>query len=744
MKRIIIFCVATLFFITPLIANSPSNNITFTEKGKRGIKTNDGKTIIPSVFTEIYYNETMDKYICENTDNNTFGAYYTNGEVYIKPDLYSRIDLFLDSKGNPIPKSPIRVKKRIVGTYGLITPEGKWALEPTCYEINCHILSNKQISIIYKNKEGFYGILDQKYEQLVTPNFYNQIIRITDPTGKGDDYYSCLKYGLYCDIYSLNGKRIIRLKAAKHPSIGYDSNKKICFNFAYGNQTEIIGIDGNIISKVNNHSYNEKKNITINDKTIDCVITMLNDKYGLFHNDTIIVPTIYDNIIIDDNMPFIVTYLGDSLSIWNYEGKKIISEDEKYINALYYSKRNKYLYLRDAEGKISVHDLTGNLCFHSSFETAIPMDLVYSDKDYFIVSNGDRCGICDITGKMIIQPILDDATATTFKNYNYVLFNCKYSGKWGVFSQDGNMIVPVKYTKIGGSLLSEASNLYTVQVYNGDKIGLYSWDGELIIDADTFDKIEIKKDKTDNKYYAYAHDGDRLCKIDLDGNIISDSQQQDEIIKLIEEGDLLFKNRDYKGAISLYEKANSLHPSAALFYDIGASQYNMKKWKQAINSLDQCLSCKPTLEIRLAAEEMIENANAIIKQKKNARQQIALNIIGAAIYTIGVYSSIQTVNASNQQLKTTYSGSIDNYGTHYSHSHYTDYDDDYDDYSETINYQSTSRLCTNCGGSGKCPSCHGKGIRTDNMFGTGSDPRHDCGVCGGDGKCNLCNGSGRR
>lgn len=64
--------------------------------------------------------------------------------------------------------------------------------------------------------------------------------------------------------------------------------------------------------------------------------------------------------------------------------------------------------------------------------------------------------------------------------------------------------------------------------------------------------------------------------------------------------------------------------------------------------------------------------------------------------------------------------------------------------SSSSSSSSNTDLCLNCCGDGKCPSCHGSGYRTDNMFGTGVDYEHKCGVCGGSGKCNLCNGKGRR
>lgn len=57
---------------------------------------------------------------------------------------------------------------------------------------------------------------------------------------------------------------------------------------------------------------------------------------------------------------------------------------------------------------------------------------------------------------------------------------------------------------------------------------------------------------------------------------------------------------------------------------------------------------------------------------------------------------------------------------------------------------SSGRLCRTCSGGGKCNSCHGSGMRTDNQFGTGTSSTVRCGVCGGSGRCSSCNGAGRR
>lgn len=72
-----------------------------------------------------------------------------------------------------------------------------------------------------------------------------------------------------------------------------------------------------------------------------------------------------------------------------------------------------------------------------------------------------------------------------------------------------------------------------------------------------------------------------------------------------------------------------------------------------------------------------------------------------------------------------------------------DYDNSYSS-SSNGNTKHEPRLCLSCGGSGKCSQCHGSTFRTDNLYGTGTDYSHKCGICGGSGVCNRCGGAGRK
>lgn len=130
-----------------------------------------------------------------------------------------------------------------------------------------------------------------------------------------------------------------------------------------------------------------------------------------------------------------------------------------------------------------------------------------------------------------------------------------------------------------------------------------------------------------------------------------------------------------------------------------------------------------------------------LKRTDEENALIARAITGAAISTVNTFTKMQnggggTINNSRSSNSgTSISGGNTGYGS-------SSYSSSSSSSSSGSSSYSKGSVCRNCNGGGKCPSCHGKGIRTDNVFGTGTDPTKKCGVCGGDGVCNLCGGSG--
>ena len=140
-----------------------------------------------------------------------------------------------------------------------------------------------------------------------------------------------------------------------------------------------------------------------------------------------------------------------------------------------------------------------------------------------------------------------------------------------------------------------------------------------------------------------------------------------------------------------------------------------------------------------ADEEIYPSSYETIGRKGNQQEQIANAIMGATISTMGLFLPKQQsgVPVYNRNSGTSISGGSTGYGA-------SSYSSSSSSSSSRSSSNSKGSVCRNCNGGGKCPSCHGKGIRTDNSFGTGTDPTKKCGVCGGDGICNTCGGSGHK
>lgn len=154
--------------------------------------------------------------------------------------------------------------------------------------------------------------------------------------------------------------------------------------------------------------------------------------------------------------------------------------------------------------------------------------------------------------------------------------------------------------------------------------------------------------------------------------------------------------------------------------------------------MDECLFLNPSDWVR---DHAIDVKNKCYYYREQAKIQRRENIMSAmyGLFNIGmsVYQMSQIQKQRNTNRECVYTGITSN-------------DNDYvlesNDYENSSSTHSTNsgKVCRTCHGDGKCLSCHGEGIRTDNSFGTGKDPRYKCGVCGGDGICNICKGSGRQ
>lgn len=204
--------------------------------------------------------------------------------------------------------------------------------------------------------------------------------------------------------------------------------------------------------------------------------------------------------------------------------------------------------------------------------------------------------------------------------------------------------------------------------------------------------------------------------------------------KFIAIADYAFERGDYDLAYSNYDKANHVAHSANLYFNMGVCLFNQQRYYSAIPQFEMCIDSKPTAEVKNRALELISRSRTALNQEAERQQQVAQNIFGLIL------------GVTNAVIQSQNPGSVPSSSASSSGSSYSSSSSSSSTSTTTTSTQTQSKgdLCLKCYGNGKCPQCGGTGYRTDNMFGTGKDPRHDCGVCGGSGKCPSCGGAGRK
>lgn len=203
--------------------------------------------------------------------------------------------------------------------------------------------------------------------------------------------------------------------------------------------------------------------------------------------------------------------------------------------------------------------------------------------------------------------------------------------------------------------------------------------------------------------------------------------------------DKLFEARNYSKAQKQYQqtikKYKGILPCEDALYGNALCSYNREKWKSAIEDLNMVINNEE------CSQGQRDHCKRLLAKAQSYRDQQLEN---RSNFWGGLFMTAATVGVAYMNAK---SETKPTAGTLSSSTSTTNYSDDSSTDGESSSEQTfkkSSKICRRCSGGGKCYQCHGKGIRTDNLFGTGVDPTHDCGVCGGDGKCPSCHGTGKQ
>lgn len=201
----------------------------------------------------------------------------------------------------------------------------------------------------------------------------------------------------------------------------------------------------------------------------------------------------------------------------------------------------------------------------------------------------------------------------------------------------------------------------------------------------------------------------------------------------------LFETHNYSKAQKQYQqtikKYKGILPCEDALYGNALCSYNREKWKSAIEDLNMVINNEE------CSQGQRDHCKRLLAKAQSYRDQQLEN---RSNFWGGLFMTAATVGVAYMNAK---SETKPTAGTLSSSTSTTNYSDDSSTDGESSSEQTfkkSSKICRRCSGGGKCYQCHGKGIRTDNLFGTGVDPTHDCGVCGGDGKCPSCHGTGKQ
>ena len=201
----------------------------------------------------------------------------------------------------------------------------------------------------------------------------------------------------------------------------------------------------------------------------------------------------------------------------------------------------------------------------------------------------------------------------------------------------------------------------------------------------------------------------------------------------------LFETHNYSKAQKQYQqtikKYKGILPCEDALYGNALCSYNREKWKSAIEDLNMVINNEE------CSQGQRDHCKRLLAKAQSYRDQQLEN---RSNFWGGLFMTAATVGVAYMNAK---SETKPTAGTLSSSTSTTNYSDDSSTDGESSSEQTfkkSSKICRRCSGGGKCYQCHGKGIRTDNLFGTGIDPTHDCGVCGGDGKCPSCHGTGKQ
>lgn len=685
--------------------------VKFVEDGYVGAKDINGEVLVPANYSDCYV---LSEYFFARDNCGYYAVYDKLGRIVIPGKKYITITLYA------VPNSPFRViGKRL----GMLSSDGKVLLEDKYDSVDLYGDAETGYFVITDN--GYKGIADLDGTIIIEPDRYHEVGRIGNHI---DGHYAYMIYtdgGNQSGVCDLDGNEIIRTDY--YQTLSADAGPTTYYKVVKGDSVGQIDLEGNVI--VAPKPSERITSLHIPDRHIVRVTTK-DDKFGaMIPGGKWIVPAEYDKLDVFGNKRFITVWKGNYMGAYDLDGNCLVSTDEKFISLAEF---NNTIIASNADKKSALYSMDGRLLF-PPIHTNVSMNtytLPDGKIDTLVAFKDDRLwGIKRLDGSLVVPAVYHDLNKICSELGTYILVF--RDNKVGVCDYNtGREIIPPIFTdvKIAGNDKHPFFNLKS-----GSKCSVAALNGDMIIPSEVFDHIDFNARK--GQFTAY--EGSRVCTFDFNGVLLKDTQTQgdrDEFIRLASED---FAAGNYQSAIKYYTNAIEIRPSAALYFNRGASYYNMDLYSKAISEFKKCLASDPSQHLIDQSRYLIRTSQLYIHEKQVQRQKIAANILGLVFST--AYTVMKAVVADQYSYSSNSTMAPSSGSSSHSTSHTSISRSSHD---EPAEQKAPTKICRICKGDGKCLSCHGSGFRTDNAFGTGVDYSKKCGVCGGDGICNICKGVG--
>lgn len=435
--------------------NVELNYLALFTNGNWGVINSSGDTVIEPAYSEMIVipNKTKPVFICTydvNYVDNTFKTKVINDknqELFTEYQNISAMQNF--DKNNKLWYEENVLKVQKDGKIGLINLDGKQILP--CEYDSIITLKGIKNSLIIK-KDSKIGLVNTD-GTIIVPVEYTDISAITEDYKNG---YIVKNTESKFGVVNSDGKIALECK--------YENIKHITENNMY-----IAKLDGNwkVISEDGN-SYLDGKvanSISMNNGNI---IIKDNEKYGIINIQTDLkIPSEYEYLaymfenkyiakkngkygIINTNNDILVDFKYSDIT-YNKSTDYIKAKNEN--NTYDYMTRNFEIKLTAGEetilnGFISIKSQDDIKYYNYKLEEKSNKD-VYATNTLFITKTNGKYGFINKEGKVVVEPIYDDATEQN--DYGYV--SVKKDGKWGTIDQYGKVVVEPMYVLTNNNVI---------------------------------------------------------------------------------------------------------------------------------------------------------------------------------------------------------------------------------------------------------------------------------------------------